>query len=397
MPASRRPASATVFLLPATLILTPMHSASGQSTTWQSFCYSEIANTVYATPVFGTGLNVKARMSMGPIQREFLEYLKGRFGVTSNAPFPANCARQPSADEAGTALAGVKTQAESQGKKVMRVDWKYVPDTALVSLSFDFSRQGEGRNVELTGKLDHGYCLSNGVEGPQYLSSAFPAGVGPNLSVWLNAFDRFLRGKHGFTGNGTDPRVVNPVECNIGRMAEAERLIKARSDGAQAGGRKVVDTGWKPGAPVAATGSAKDDDKEPAAAKAPPPAPAAEVRKFATDEGPAVLALCQNDRLIDGAFDCYAVQRTIYNYRLAHAGSKPVPLEELFMGEQLDCSGCLKTNFVSMWAANRAMSNGFTSEKSECVGKKFEASITAHPFPHRVKDLFEAAMKACPK
>ncbi len=67
------------------------------------------------------------------------------------------------------------------------------------------------------------------------------------------------------------------------------------------------------------------------------------------------------------------------------------------MGEQLDCSGCLKAGMLSVWAANRAMSNGFTSEKSQCVGKQFEASIKTHPFPHRVKELFEAAMKACPK
>jgi hypothetical protein len=160
----------------------------------------------------------------------------------------------------------------------------------------------------------------------------------------------------------------------------------------------VVDTGWKPGdAPAASAGPAKDDDREPPPAPAPPPPPSAEVRRFATDEGTAVLALCQNDRLIDGAFDCYSVQRAIYNYRIAHAGAPREPLQELFMGEKVDCSGCLKSGFVAMWAANRAMSNGFTQEKSQCVGKTFETSIRAHPFPHRVKDLFEAAMQACPK
>lgn len=397
MPARSLFTGAVVFFLPPVLLLAPIQPAVGQTATWQSFCSSEFGGTLYVTPVFGTGLNVKARMSMRPIERAFLEYLMGRFGHTSSAPFPANCARQPSAEEAATALAGVKTQAQSGGKKLMLVEWKYAPDTALVSLSYDFSRQGEGRNVEIVGQRDHGFCLSNGLDGPQYVSSAFAAGVA-NLSVWVNGFDRFLRAKYGFKGNGVDPRVNNPVDCNIGWMSEAERMIRARSEGARAGGRKVVETGWKPdGAPVATQGTAKDDDREPAPAKAPPPAPSADIRKFATDEGTAALALCQNDRLIDGAFNCYAVQRAIYNYRLAHAGSPPEPLQELFMGEQLDCSSCLKTGFVSMWAANRAMSNGFTSEKSECVGKTFEASITAHPFPHRVKDLFEAAMKACPK
>lgn len=397
MSAPRLLTGAVVSLLPAVLLLASIRSAAAQSAAWQSVCSSEAGNTLYVTPVFSTGLNLKARVSMLPIEREFLQYLTGRYGARSNAPYPSNCTRQASAGEAATTLAGLRTQAQGQGKQVVSVDWKYDPDTAFVSLSYDFSRQGEGRNVEVVGPADHGYCLSNGIGGPQYVSSAFPSGAA-NLSVWLKEFDRFLRARYGFTGNGTDPRVMNPVDCNIGRTTEVERVIRARSDGARAGGRKVVDTGWKPGgAPVAASAPAKDDDREPAPAPAPPPPPSADVRRFATDEGPAVLALCQNDRLIGGALDCYAVQRAIYNYRLAHAGAPAEPLQQLFMGEQFDCSSCLKTGFVSMWAANRAMSNGYTSEKSECVGKKFEASITTHPFPHRVKDDFDAAMKACPK
>jgi hypothetical protein len=177
----------------------------------------------------------------------------------------------------------------------------------------------------------------------------------------------------------------------------AERMIKARSDGARAAGRKVQDTGWKPDGAPANPGPAKDEDKEPPPAPPPPPPPSADVRKFATDEFPAAMALCQNDRMIDGPFDCALVARTIYTYRIDHAGSPPEPLQELFMGEKLDCKSCLKTSFLSMWAANRAMSNGFLDAKAECVGKKFEAGILAAPYPNRVKGLFEAAMKACPK
>ncbi len=398
MPAPRLRTARLVSVLLNALFLVPIYTAAGQAPDWQSFCSSESGGTVYVTPVFATGLNVKARMSMRSIEREFLQYLIGRYGQVSTAPFPSNCARQPSAEAAATALAGVKTQAQAAGKKLEVVQWKYVTDTALASLSFDFSRQGEGRNVELSGNQDHGYCFTNAIGGPLYVSSAFAAGAGPNLSLWLNSFDRFLRSKYGFSGNGADPRVMNPVDCNIGRLSDAERTIKARSDGARSAGRKVIDTGWKPGdAPVAAQGPAKDEDKEPAPAKPSPTPPSAEVRRFATDEGPQALALCQNDRMIDGPFDCYGVQRAIYNYRIAHAGSPPEPLQELFMGEKLDCSACLKTNFVAVWAANRAMSNGYSSEKSQCVGKKFEASITPRPWPHLSKELFEAAMKGCPR
>lgn len=398
MPLPRLLLRAVPLSVPAALLFAPIHAAAAQAGTWHSVCSSEVGGSVYVTPVFNTRLNVVAHMSMRPIEREFLQYLMGRFGSVGNAPFPANCARQPTAEAAATTMAGVRTQAQNAGRKLVPVEWRYDPDTALVSLSYDLSRQGEGRNVEPAAGTDHGYCLTSGIGGPQYVSAAFSTGPGANLSLWLNAFDKFLRNRYGYTGNGVDVRAMNPVECNIGSATLVARLIRARSEGARAGGRKVVGTGWKPGdAAAAAVRPAKDDDREPPPAKAPSPPPSADVRRFATDEGTAVLALCQNDRLIDGPFDCYAVQRAIYNYRIAHAGSPPEPLQELFMGEKVDCSSCLKSGFVATWAANRAMSNGFSSEKSECVGKQFEAGIKAHPFPHRARDLFEAAMKACPK
>lgn len=397
MPNPRITARAAATALALLLLVLPIRPAAAQAATWHSYCSTEADGTAYFSSAFDTGLNGKARVATGPIEREFTEYLKGQFGYHSNAPHAVNCARLPSADAAATALDGLKTQAQSQGKKVVEVGWTFVPDTAQVSISNDFSRQGEGRSVEFVGKFDHGYCVSEGIGGPQYVSAVFAPEVF-NLSQWLNAFDKFLRSKYGFTGNGADPAKINPVACNSGWAGGIERLIKARSDGARAGGRKVIETGWKPGgAPAAAPAAAKDDDKEPPPAPPPPPPPSADVRKAATDEGPAVLALCQNDRLIEGTFDCYAVQRAIYGYRIAHAGSPPEPLQDLFMGEKVDCSGCLKTNFLSMWAANRAMSNGFSGPKSGCVGTKFEAAIKAAPYPHRVKDLFEAAMKACPK
>ncbi len=124
---------------------------------WQSFCSSDIGTgPLYVSPVFETGLNVKARVAT------------------------------------------------------------------------DFSRQGDGRNVDYVGKLDHGYCLSTGLGGPQYLSSLFPAGVAANLSLWLNGVDKFLRARYGYTGNGVDVRVVNPVDCNNGWKGGLERMIKAR-------------------------------------------------------------------------------------------------------------------------------------------------------------------------
>lgn len=402
MPYRRRLAGAIARVLAVALLMLPPGFAAAQSATYQSSCSSDIgAGPLYVSPVFNTGFNVKSRMAMGMIEREFDQYLRGRFGLVNNTPYRIVCTRMPTGAEAAHFRDSLSTAAKGAGRPVMAVEWSYRPDPAQVALSFDLSQQEQGRNAEVRGPLDHGYCFSNGIGGPQYVSAVFLSGPGANLSQWLQGFDRFLRAKYGFTGNGTDPRVVNPVDCNLGWTVDAERMVRARGEGARAGGRNVIETGWKPGdaAPATAASAAQKPaaDREPPAAKAPPAPPSAEVKRLATEEGPAVLALCQNDRLVDGAFDCYAVQRAIYTWRVEHAAAPREPLNDLFWGEKIDQSSALKTNYLSMWAANRAMSNGYSSPKSQCVGTKFEASIRQHPFPHRVKDLFEAAMQACPK
>ena len=110
------------------------------------------------------------------------------------------------------------------------------------------------------------------------------------------------------------------------------------------------------------------------------------------------MQLCNNDRIVSGAFDCSMVSRAVYNYRIAHWGADatPEPVAELFTGDKLDCSACLKP-FASAWAASRAPSQGFALAPAQCVGKRFVELLKAKPYLNRVKEFLDAAMKACPK
>ena len=55
------------------------------------------------------------------------------------------------------------------------------------------------------------------------------------------------------------------------------------------------------------------------------------------------MAYCQNDRMMSGAFDCYCLQREVYNYRMAHANDAgaPEPLADLFAKDKLNSAGCI--------------------------------------------------------
>src|SRR6266404_7229544 len=120
-----------------------------------------------------------------------------------------------------------------------------------------------------------------------------------------------------------------------------------------------------------------DDDPEPAprpAAKTPP----ADARDFAAKEGSAALTLCQNDRVMSGAFDCYRVQRAVYNYRIAHAGEvSPEPLIKLL--DKLDCSECIVDFRVKGWAQSAAQSRGLPAKAADCVAEHFLTHLHAEP------------------
>jgi hypothetical protein len=343
---------------------------------------------VYITPIFDTKLNPKVPIETGSIGREFNEYLKGRYGYDNRSNTPVYCLVGPSAAAVEANRARLNAQVPMTGKQV-DVDWKYLPDTAWVTASYAFQRtQGGYGSGPTTQPADHGYCLSQLADGTLYLSAVFDAKP-TNLALWQIAFNKSLGGKHG-----------DALQCRNGTLDEAKRMVKARADGARAADRKVVDTGWKYGDAAAASAPAAkpDADPEPAPPPPPPAPPSAQARTFATNEMAEVRALCNNDKMISGAFDCSLVSRVVYNYRLAHwsADAAPEPLAQLVAGDKLDCTTCLK-QFASMWAASRAQSAGYPLAPAQCVGDRFAEILKAKPYLSRVKESFDAAMKACPK
>jgi hypothetical protein len=133
------------------------------------------------------------------------------------------------------------------------------------------------------------------------------------------------------------------------------------------------------------------------AASAPAP-PSAQARDFATKEMPDVRAKCNSDRVLSGAFDCGMVARAVYNHRLANwgAGGTPVPLEQLWTADKLDCSQCVKP-FAAAWATSRAQSQGLPLAAAQCAGERFASGIKAKPFINRIQEVFDAAVVGCKK
>jgi hypothetical protein len=358
----------------------------------QGYCASEVGRPiVYYTTIFDTKLNPKVPIDAGTIQGEFHEYLKGRYDYKNSGNYPVQCSVLPSVAEAEAHKGRVLGTAPAASKQV-EVDWKYRPDTAWATTSLTYVReQGSSGSAPPREPPDFGYCFAGPPEGALQVSAVFDGKPTVNLAQWQIDFSKYLGPKKGFIGT---------VSCRNGSKGQAERMVNARIDGARAAGREVVETGWKPGTAVSAAAAAKpDDDKEPAAPPPPPPPPSASARDFATKEMPEVMAFCNGDKMISGAFDCNMVARVVYNYRLAHwSAGTPEPLAELFSGDKLDCTQCIK-QFVEMWAVSRAQSTGYVlpAAPAQCAGKRFVESIKAKPYLNRVKELFDAAVKGCKK
>jgi hypothetical protein len=175
--------------------------------------------------------------------------------------------------------------------------------------------------------------------------------------------------------------------------------------GSTAGKPYVAPAAEKPAVPATPSNTETPPAVKPAggsagalpAASAPGP-PSAQARDFATKEMPEVTAKCNSDRVLSGAFDCSMVARAVYNHRLANwgAGGTPVPLEQLWTTDKLDCSQCVKP-FAAAWAASRAQSQGLQLAAAQCVGERFASAIKAKPYINRVQEVFDAALVECKK
>ena len=244
-------------------------------------------------------------------------------------------------------------------------------------------------------------CVSQVYENTVYFSAVFDTTASPNGGPWTNAFTQFLKRQYSFKGH---------VDCYTLDLADAQHVLKARVNVTRAASRKAVETAWKydPTIAVSAQPAPKptpdDDDPEPPqhrpAARPATPAPSADIRDFATKEVPVALAHCQNDFVLSGAFQCYCVQRLVYDYRIKHAtedgpGARPEPLVNLLAEDKLDCTQCIIDNQVKMWAKSQAQSRGLQPNAADCVAQRFLTNLHAKPYPARARQIFNGAVTAC--
>ncbi len=377
-PQSAQPATRTP---PAASGQTPPPNASALGTTMQAVCWSDLnAPVIYVTQVFETGMG---RPEPGvdvfsPVSNEFHQYLKGRYDYKTSASRGGHCVGQLSRE--GSSAQRSRVMAEfGTGKRVEELEWTWSPDTMTVA-----------RGV--TPPLDHAYCASSGATGTVF--TAGPLDVKGRVSThdWNRAFTQFLASKYGFQG---------AAECAIAMpRTRAQRHFSFHVQGARAGNRKVVETGWELGAAPpssqAATPNAADN-RAPARPAAPAAGPSQQARDVAAKDAQEALTYCNQDRALYRGLDCQKVHRAVYNYRMAHAADgTPEPLATL-LNDKLDCTDCMDNMRTPAWAKQQAHGAGNVPAVSECVGQRIVATFLAKPYVNRLKEAYEATLAACKK
>ncbi|MGH7696769.1 MAG: hypothetical protein ACRENH_17400 [Gemmatimonadaceae bacterium] len=351
-------------------------NASAQGTTMHAVCWSEFNGPViYVSQVFDTqmGRPDQGVDAFSPISNEFHQYLKGRYDYKADASRAAHCAGQMS--QGGSSAQRSRVMAEiGTGKRVVELEWVWAPDTSEVPRGVTIPQDG-------------GYCTTSGTSATVYVAGPFDLKGRMATFEWNHAFSQFLSSKYGFRGE---------VNCPIGMPRfRAVRHYGFHVQGARAGNKKVVETGWDWSSAVASNPAAKpNEDKEPARPAAPAATPSQEARAFATKEAPETMAYCQNDRALYRGLDCYKVQRLVYNYRIEHAADgTPEPLATLL--EKLDCSSCVDNVRTPAWAKQQAHGSGNPPAVSECVGQRIMAAFLTKPYVNRLMDAYNVTLAAC--
>lgn len=350
-------------------------NANAQSTTVQAVCWSNLnAPVIYFSQVFDTGLGRpdQGEDMFSPISNAFHQYLKGRYDYNTSASAGAQCVGQLSAAQTIAHKNRVLAQFGT-GKQVVELEWAFSPDTS---------------SARSTAAQDGGYCTTTGSTGTVYVAGPFDLKGRMATYDWNRAFSQFLTSKYGFKGE---------VNCAIGMPRfRALRHYSFYVQGARDGNKKVVETGWDWSSAVASSPAAKpNEDKEPARPAAPAATPSQQARDVATKDGQEALTTCNQDRATNWAFDCYKVQRLVYNYRIEHAadaGSEPLAM---LLSDKLDCSSCVDDTRTPAWAKQQAHGAGNKPAVSECVGQRIVAAFKAKPYVSRLKEVYDATLAAC--
>ena len=357
----------------------------------KGFCYSDPGGpVVYFTGIFDAITRARNKISTQPLNNAFFNYLVEEYDYKNSSNFPTGCSLFETFSQTEGRRSQLVSEAQRANKRIVEVNWDPSPVVET---------PGGGDSVNIGPQRTpptHTFCALGNAD-TMYFSDVFDTVGSLNVQAWNNAFKDFLSKTYGFEAE------VDATCTVLNTVREAERNLKARIGGVRYNRHKAVETGWKFGQNAVTSTRPRpkptpkpDDDPEPVAQRPAPTPPPADIRDFATKEVPQVLAYCQNDRMVSGAFDCYCIQRALYNYRMEHAKEPgpPEPFTSLIAKDKLDCRGCI-AQFVLMWATSRAQSESLTRPVAECVAKRFDTTLRAKPYPSHVKELFNAAIAAC--
>lgn len=372
-----------VILERASLTVQP---AFAQDAVMKGYCASDAGQpVVYFSEVFTTGLRKYGFHDDQPVDNEFNEYLKGRFDFKGNEDRPVGCPFFDSISQAEGSKREFENNMRQANKKVVEINWGFKANEVEIALSATPRTEKEA-NVPPRPRPTHTWCLSDTYQGTVY--STGPFDTDQNWAQWYQGFSRFLKEKYSFPGR---------VECRITTLSDARRLMQARTEGARAVGRKVVDTGWRydPTAAVSKP-AAKDEDAEPATPRPAASSASQDARAAAMKEIPNSQAYCQKDPAMSAFFNCQYFSRSVYSYRIAHPGDTQ-SIAGLVAGEKLNPSEYIDNMRVMNWVIDRAAAQKLRQQVTNCVVPNVIGSLSKKPQVSRLQEFYREAVAACSK
>ena len=362
-----------------------------QGSTPGAYCSAEAAgNVVYISKIFDVVAPPRiTQIDTSPLNFAFKNYLVEEYDFKSNANFhsdySAGCRVFQPFGEAEVNRRQLINGAQQANKQIVELKWNPGPIVGVP--------HGDGFIIGPKVPAPTHTICAVGYQNTMYFSAVFPSSGSRVDPAWDNAFNNFLRKNYAAEGD------ANCTSMNTRR--EAEQLLKDRVYGLRVQSRKAVETGWKfdptdiaANKPRPKPTPTPDDDAEPVAAQPrPTPAPPSlSVKDFAAQEGPQVLAYCQKDPMLSKIFDCYRVQRSIYNYRMEHGSSEP--LASLFKQEKVNLAEAIGTG-LGQWVRDRGTAQGLDNRVINCIEQKFNVSFYEKPYISKMQEIYNASVAAC--
>jgi hypothetical protein len=383
-----------VLVISAVVVVVVLTTSGSTQTTSFGYCMSYPSGSpVYVSNAFDFGT---INLDTNPIQNEFNEYLRGRFGFRSDSSYGAACpASWYTIAQAQNAKRDYENQLRQQNKQIIEVDWTYIPDPRSLPTGPLPQHRMPSVNSALTS--DHTFCFSETYSGTVYYTGPVQTGMSVNLSSWNIGFTQHLKQRYSFPGK---------VNCNMGPRSIATRLVNAYLEGARAANKKIVDAGWHYDPNVASNNAGpapEDEDREPARPPGPSTSQASQselqqARMEAQKERPAAMEYCRKDPILSQVFSCPNFASAVVAYRVAHhadAGSQP-PLDKLLGNETFRCTGCVNGVQVMIWVNHHASAEKLNPQVTTCTVRTLTKTLNNNtPRIRHLEEFYKDAVGQC--